>query len=807
MWAIFRKEISTYFASMVGYLAIGIFLILNALMFWVFPSTSVLDSGYAQLDGFFQLTPYLFLFLIPAVTMKAFAAEKQEGTLDWLRTAPVSSAEIVLGKYFASLAIGCLALLPTISYVISVYYLALPQGNIDFGGIIGSYLGLFFLAAAFTAIGIWASMYFQNTIVSFLSAIAVIFFFYYGFGAIGQYVALDPLHGIVAFLDMDYHYGALSRGVMDSRSVIYLVSVSALFLYLAQSKLRSEWLPKSKRSATNLISLIIFLISLQIGGLRINGRLDFTADKRFSLTELSETTVGQLTPHLSVQILLEGNVHPGFKRLQASIRDFLRDLQDAGNQDIQVEWVSPLRSDSLDRSEVVQQLANRGIQPVQVHVEEDDAQIQKLLFPYAILQMDGREQIVNLLPSQHSDSYEETINRGIELLEYSFISAIRKLQSGDKPVVAFAQGHGEADPNALKDASHTLAQGFRVAFLDMTTVKPDDLSKIDLLILAKPTQRFSEEVKFKLDHVVMQGGKLIVAVDQLDGSLDSLKKTGTQNVLARALNLDDLFFTYGFRLNYDLVADLQATQIPVTTSSNNANGQQLDLATWPFHPLVTSLAAGHPVFKKTDPVKLEYAGTIDTVAVPGVQKHFVLHSSAFNQVFVPPVPISLGLLNDLPSPEELRQEPKPLALLLEGQFPSAYRFREKPVSLPAGVDYRDISEPNQIFVIADGDVFSNKVNVSDQSTYPLGWDPITRQAFANKTLLLNLVDYMLDGPELISLRNKEIKLRLLNKVAVKKSRIFWQSVHVVLPLIILAICAALQHSLRKRKWGFAAPTP
>ncbi len=231
MRSIFRKEINAFFSSLIGYIVIGVFLVLMGLVMWVFPDYSVLDSNYANLDTLFSMSPVIFMFLIPAVTMRTFAEEKQSGTIELLVTRPVSDWQIVGGKFLACLALVVFSLIPTVLYYFTVYHLGAPAGNLDSGGILGSYIGLFFLAGAFVAIGVFASSLTNNQIISFVLATFLCFFVYLAFDFLSRLpVFFGKTDDLVQAIGIEYHYNSISRGVLDSRDAIYFLSVIALFL-------------------------------------------------------------------------------------------------------------------------------------------------------------------------------------------------------------------------------------------------------------------------------------------------------------------------------------------------------------------------------------------------------------------------------------------------------------------------------------------------------------------------------------------------------------------------------------------------
>ncbi len=241
MFTLFKKEVNYFFSSLIGYVVISVFLILMGLILWIFPGDfNILNTGYANIDPLFIVAPWVFLFLIPAVTMRVFAEENRTGTIELLVTRPISDFSIVLAKFLSSLFIVFLALLPTITYFITVYLLAMPQGNIDVAGIVGSFIGLFFLASVYVAIGIFASSLSENQIIAFILAVLLSFFFYSGFDAISNLNFLSPITAIISMLGINAHYISLSRGVIDSRDILYFLSVDILFLFLTRLRIQSR---------------------------------------------------------------------------------------------------------------------------------------------------------------------------------------------------------------------------------------------------------------------------------------------------------------------------------------------------------------------------------------------------------------------------------------------------------------------------------------------------------------------------------------------------------------------------------------
>ncbi len=798
MLSIYRKEIAAYFNALTGYLTIGVFLLVSGLLLWVFPDTSIPAHGYASLEPFFQLAPYLFMLLIPAITMRSIAGERTEGTWELLLTRPVTMWSILLGKYLGSLSVVLLAILPTSVYFVAIHQLAMPAGNVDTGAVIGSYVGLFLLGAAFAAIGLLASAVSGNAIVAFLLAIVGCFAWYYAFDALGGIQSLAPHAYALSLFGIQSHYEALSRGVMDSRDVCYFLTIVAVFLWAAHAHLTRTRAPRSRRLAQGA-AVIACAVTLNAVSSSFFTRFDFTAERRFTLSPLAVQTAKGLQEDVHVTVLLDGDLPAGFARLKRATADLLNDLKAHSSGRLTFGFANPMDGGTERQRENIEALADRGLTPTNLSVRTATGVMQQLIFPAALLYQGDDELAVNLLQDRAGSPHEVVLNNSVQNLEYAFVSAIRKVASGGRPLVGFTEGHGELAGSQLQDAIQTLLSGYQVGFVDLDSITPEGLRQLNVLVVAKPTKPFTEATKFKIDHFVMNGGNMLWAIDQSDAELDSLRRTGQQIALARQLNLDDMLFTYGIRFNYDLIADMNCAQIPLTAGGAGAQAR-IELVPWLFHPVFVPTAA-HPLVKDLDGIRSEFAGTLDTLAAPHVDKSIILHSSPFSRVRNLPTTLSLGLVEETPDPARFKGEPRAVAAVLAGGFPSVFANRPTPPGIDPAIRTPERGEPAKMVAIADGDVLKGQVNPGDGSAYPLGWDRYTETQYGNKSFLLNAVDYLADDAGVIALRNKEVKLRLLDQVALKEHQVRWQIGTVAVPVALLLAVALGQQYLRQRRYG------
>ncbi len=456
MYSILKKEITSYLSSLVAYVTIGVFLLVLGLFLWVFPDSSILDYGYASLDSLFSTAPYLFMFLIPAITMRSLAEERKEGTFELLLTRPLTDWQIILGKFFACVLLVLFALIPTLVYYYSVYALGTPQGNIDTGAVIGSYIGLFLLGAGFVAIGLFASSISKNQIIAFTIAVFVSFFVYSGFDSLSTLLSLQNLG--LQHLGITEHYQSVSRGVLDTRDLGYFVCLSGLFIWFTLFVIKIQ----RQRSANQkgmLGALAVIIIVGLISSFAFT-RFDFTKEKRFTISKISRSILDSLPKNVKVTVYLQGNNFPAaFKRLQGATRDMLNDLQAYSHGKLQFDFIDPLKGLSSDQQQqTIQDLGEKGIEPTNLSEKTDNGLTQKLIIPYAMVSSDGKQIAVKLLLNRIGLSPDEQLNNSIQNLEYAFISAIKKVTTGGKPEIGFTEGHNELSDAQLNDGMKSACQ-------------------------------------------------------------------------------------------------------------------------------------------------------------------------------------------------------------------------------------------------------------------------------------------------------------------------------------------------------------
>ncbi|TKC08743.1 gliding motility-associated ABC transporter substrate-binding protein GldG [Pedobacter frigoris] len=554
--------------------------------------------------------------------------------------------------------------------------------------------------------------------------------------------------------------------------------------------------------AKRISSVFIFvaaLVCLNVLAQYFYTRIDFTKERRFTLTEKSRSVLKGISKPVTIRVYLDGDLPAAFKRLRSATKDLLADYKAYSGADLKVIFVDPLSglSAGAEQDTVMKQLYEAGIESTTLNIKNDNGFAQKTIFPMAMVEGNGNGMPVKLLQNlDASGNYEEHINNSIQNLEYVFTSAIQKVLSGVYPRIGFTEGNGELSDLQVDDAIKSLSESYEVGRVNLSLIDKDGLDKLKMLVIAKPQKEFTEAEKYKINYFVMKGGSVVWCIDQVGADLDSMGRSGEQLAFNRKLNLDDMLFMYGARVNYNLVADANCAEIPLSMGSQ----QQIQMAPWVYYPLLMPDTSNNLV-KNIDGIRTEFLSTVDTIGVRGIRKTVILHTSAFNKVFNTPKLLSLQMVAEQPNPKEYASVPQSAGILLEGIFPSVFLNRALPAGMNGDYGVTAESKPAKMVVIGDGDVFKNQVSAKDGSTFPLGFDRYTQTNYGNKALLLNIADYMTNAEGLISLRNKEVKIRLLDKALLRTEKLKWQVVNVVFPMLLLISFAIFQHYYRKRKYA------
>ena len=538
------------------------------------------------------------------------------------------------------------------------------------------------------------------------------------------------------------------------------------------------------------IYLFITLIVLNIVSQGFYNRIDLTTDNRYTLAKVTKDIVANIDKQLIVKVYLEGDFPSEFKRLQIETRQFLEELN-AKNSFIKIQFIRP--DNQRER------LIKAGMIPSQLTVKEDGKLSNAIIFPWAEIVYKKKTNIVSLLPNAAAQSQEDQLETAVENLEFSFSNAIYKLQEEKQKTVAVLSGNKELLDIQLYSFLSEVTKKHRLAKFTLDSVATNsekslqNLQQFDLAIIAKPTESFTEKEKLVLDQYIMNGGKTLWMLENVQADTDSLFKDGKMLAYPRDLNLTDFFFSYGLRVNVTLIQDLYAAKIPLATG-NIGNKPKFQNLNWFYHPLVSGNQT-HAISKNIAPVRLRFANQIDTLE-NSLKKTVLLMSSMLTRKTGTPAIIALESIAKEPKEEDYSSGFQIFSLLIEGDFTSMYANRIKPFNIKK---FSKKSSHNKMIVISDGDIGRNQLQKG--KPFDLAQDKWTGEQFGNKDFLLNAVDYLLDDNGLIELRNKNVQINLLDKERAYQERTFWQFVNIVLPLLVLLTFGFVFQYVRKRTYS------
>ncbi|MBF0693698.1 MAG: gliding motility-associated ABC transporter substrate-binding protein GldG [Flavobacterium sp.] len=549
-----------------------------------------------------------------------------------------------------------------------------------------------------------------------------------------------------------------------------------------------------------LLITIAILIVLNFISSKFFKRVDLTQDKRYTLSETSLQIVENASEPLYVDVFLRGNLPGEFKRLQTETNQLLEEFR-AYNNNIIFQFVDPLENPD-ESAEIMQSFVDRGLTPINVTLDDKGKQTQEVVFPWAVATYGDRSVKVPLLKNMMGASTEEKVISSVQHLEYAFANAFNTVTTPKEKKVAVIKGNGELHDLLIADFVKEIRENYYIGTftLDSVAKQPNEtlnyLKRYDLAIIAKPTESFTDQEKLVLDQYIMNGGKTLWLVDQVAMEMDSLyNDTGSSVAFPKDLNLNDMFFKYGFRINPVLIKDIMATPISLATGEQGSATQYTQYP-WFYSPMIYP-AAKHPIVSNLDGIKFEFASAIEPLK-NDIQKTVLLESSQYSKAIGTPVEISLEMVQERPEPAEFKGSGNiPVALLLEGEFKSVYENRVLPFEEKTFVKR---GKNTKMIVISDGDVIRNQYDKNYQPL-ELGFDKWTNNLYANKEFMMNCVNYLLDENGLINIRSKEVNLPLLDKEKVYANYTGAQITTVGLPIVALLVFGVVFTFLRRKKYN------
>ena len=798
MRALVIKELKFIFCSSTAYFFSIAFLALLGAMLWLFDGQfNLLNNGVATLNNFFYLSPIFLSVLIPALTMRQFAEERRGGTLQVLMTRPTSESTIVCSKFISSFVFVFVTLLPTLIYVYSVYQLANPVGNIDLPVVAASYFSLLLVAAVYIAVGLFFSSTTSNQIVALVAGIVVNLFLYFGFELISSLSLSGKIQAVISSFGLFHHYQQMHRGVIQLKDLLVVVNYILLFLILTRYALQ-------KRSKRMLVALLILGIVNMISLFIPNYRIDFTEDSRYTLDKYTKKLledVASKDENLTVQIWLTGDLNSGFTRLQYATTDLLADFNRYTDNKIRIEVVPAeyVYQNSTAKDNLIEYFS---LNPIQLNeVDREGKASSKLIYPYALISNGKDTLAVALLKNIQGYSADENLNISVESLEFEFIDAIRLLEQEYSPQIAFIEGHGEIPRAYVYAAEEQLAKYFSVNRGEIGN-EVGILDQFTVVIIAGPVNKFTEQEKYVIDQYIMSGGKVLWLIDGAYYSHTDLVNEGHSASMKNDVNLDDMLFGYGVRINSDLLQDKQCSQV-LLLSGSDQSAQSSIAAPCLYMPLLMP-SPNNMITKDIRDVKSAFVSSIDFVnKADKVDKSVLLTSSKDAHLVKVPETIDFDTERVLNIPSYFNQPYVVTAVSLEGFFPSVFHNRTLPDGLNVnGNERKDESKKTKMIVVASSDIIRNQIEGQgeDSTPLPMGFDRVSGRQYGNRDFIVNAVNWLADDTGLMQLRSRQQRLRMLSRQEVIANRTTYIILNIAMPIVFVLIVIGGVSFYRKRKY-------
>lgn len=559
---------------------------------------------------------------------------------------------------------------------------------------------------------------------------------------------------------------------------------------------------------------LIVIVTINIIASFVYTRFDLTSEKRYTLSDTSKEILKNLDDYVYFRVYLEGDFPAGFKKLRKETKEMLDEFR-AYSKFVDYEFINPSESnDAAERNETYKLLYQSGLNPTEIAMQTKAGAQQLIIWPCALVSYQEKEKPLDLLDTHIGENSNQVLNNSAQNLEYKLISSIKELSQEKQPSIAFIEGHGELNENEVYDITRTLQKKYKVerislneqvTALNSRTATHDSTIVIspnyDAIVIAKPTKPFSEKDKFIIDQYVMHGGKILWLVDPVFATMDSLQMSESTIGNTLNINLDDMFFKYGLRLNSNLLLDLNCAKIALRTGQMGGQAQ-IEFFPWYYFPLLNA-GSDNSIVKNINPIKADFISSIDPVMSDSdVQKIPLLKTSNYTNISSTPAYITLGMLRQKPDQRMFAKKSQNVAYLLKGEFESLYANRMTTSIMESKeIGFKTSSEPTAMIVVADGDIIRNQFHIPKGYPLPLGFDQYTQITYGNKDFIENAISYLVDGEGLIEIRSRELKIRLLDMNKINNDALLWQIINVVWPSAIMVILGFILAFIRKRKYA------
>lgn len=556
-----------------------------------------------------------------------------------------------------------------------------------------------------------------------------------------------------------------------------------------------------KKKILEGFGLLALLLAINMLSSRLFVRMDLTAEKRYTLSNQSKQLIKSLDKPLEVILYLNGDLNPAFDRLRTSATDMLDELSVYASHSITLREVNPSAApDEKIRREHYLKMDQRGMKGLSVNEHDREGKLSsKVIYPWMELIYNGDTIAVSLLKKNLNLTPQEVLNTSAGELEYNLTEGIRVLTINNPSRIAFIEGHGEWSEPYVYEATNLLSKYYNVDRGQLSG-NPEELLPYKVLIIASPQKAFSEKDKFAIDQYLMSGGSILWLVNGIKISMQEFDATGESSTLKQDVNLDDLLFTYGVRINPVTVQDMQCTAIRLASSEAGAK-EAFTTLPWYFAPLLIP-STESIITHNISPLKSEFVSTISFVGNDQLKKQVLLTTSPNAHTLPVPEKVSLRYV-EMPAEESYFNEPSlPVAGLIEGKFPSAFINRLTPdscIELPQGRLQQ--SKNTRMIIAATGSIIKNEWKGQREAAHPvpLGFDEVSGEQLGNAEFITNAVNYLAGNDQWLNLRSRDYKLRLLNRQAINEQRGLWEIINIAVPLILLLIAGFTYSRYRKRK--------
>lgn len=549
------------------------------------------------------------------------------------------------------------------------------------------------------------------------------------------------------------------------------------------------------------VLLVIVVLINFIGSLSFK-RFDLTKEKRYTIAESTKKLLGELDDVIYLKVYLQGDFKPSFARLKNEAKEILDEFRAYSNGNIEYEFINIYENGTKEEQIATEkQLYEKGLEPEQISSSNNEKTSQGWIWPGALVSYKNKEGVWQIYKRQMGmNNEEEGINNSVQDLEYGLSNVIRKLRQKRSLEVSFVEGHSEADTIQQYDLMHSMSEYYTVNRVEING-RLSALKDAAAIVITKPDSVFTDKDKFIIDQYVMNGGKVMWLVDPVYINMDTMRMRGYSLGFSQQYNIEDMLFKYGVRLNPVLVQDFSSGAVPINVAVPGAEAK-FQLRPW-FYSVLSMPDGSHPIVKNLGLVKMDYVSTIDTITAPGIKKTILLHSGRNTKVQPTPARLSFAMAMKKPNLQQFNNPYQSLAVLLEGTFNSVVEYR-LPNALLNDPTFKYLDrgvKPSKMVVVADGDLATNGIDYKTGNVMPLGYDMYTGRTFANKTFLLNCMNYLLDDEGLLQLRSRVVTLRLLDKKKTEMQRTKWQLMNVALPAALIFGFGILQFYMRRKKYS------